>query len=122
MSRNKARDMAAGPAETDDDPSLDRIGFQVDHDQRNCRAALQGSLDPGGTQAVDHIYLQADQIGNEPREAIILSLGISTLEHEILSLYVPHGAQPFAERLKELGSFNPARAGRHRPDSINLPP
>jgi hypothetical protein len=117
--RGQPGDVPAGMAERRNDARSYGIADRG-HDQghRSCRL-LDGESGgcPGGH---DHRDLQGEQLRNQGREAIILSVRPPILDHDVSALDVPVVAQPLAELPDEIG-LEGHRGVSEEPDPVHVP-
>jgi hypothetical protein len=81
------------------DPGFDRIARDDDDRDLACRfLRCQGA---GDVERHDHVDLEPDELGREPRKPIQLSLRGAKLEGNVLPLHVAELTRSFAEFLLE---------------------
>jgi hypothetical protein len=70
------------------------------HDDRDRPGGLLGGLGRCPTHRDDDVHLQTDQVGREGGVAIILALGPSGLDGDVLTVHIAQLAQALAEGLE----------------------
>jgi hypothetical protein len=78
------RDVAAGPRQTLDKPSSDKVTGRDNN--RDGPGGIFGSLAIGSSGSDDDVNLETDEIGCEGREAIESTFRIPVLDADVLSL------------------------------------
>jgi hypothetical protein len=70
------------------------------HDDRDRPGRVLGGLGRCPTQRDDDVHLQTDQVGREGGETIMLALGPSELDGDVLTFHIAQLAQALAEGLE----------------------
>src|SRR6266545_2751073 len=103
-------DIAAGPREAGDEPTRNRIGNEREDDGDRPGRGF-GGLRGWRSHRKDDVYLQADQLGRELRESLVLSLRPSVLNSDVPIFYVAKLSQPLAEGVLESRSSRGRASG-----------
>jgi hypothetical protein len=85
-----------------DQPGRYRIASHR-HDNGDGLRHLRGGQCPGRPRGHNDIDFQADKVGDQSGEALILSLCPSVLDHNVLVLHIAALAQAMPESLHEVG-------------------
>src|SRR6516225_6093603 len=106
--RAHAREIAAGPVETLDQPKLYRITAGDEHDRRRCGDRF-GDLrrDHVGD---DHGDVAADEIGSKRRHPIMMILGETILNRNVLAFHKSGLRQSAPERRHQMREAGSSRA------------
>jgi hypothetical protein len=87
-------DVAAGTGKSFNIACPNRIGTRARQDDRNCFGRIHGRSDRKGSSCYhDAIDLETHQLGRKLRGTIALSLCISVLKGDVLSIHVAKFAQ-----------------------------
>src|SRR5262249_30880167 len=112
--------VAARPVEAGDKPQLDRVVTAGEHD-RNCRCRLFGcQRGPDASRRSDDADLMPNQVADECRQSIVLTLGPAIFDRNVLPLDVSALLQSLMECRECIGGLaggptaEKADHGQHR--------
>src|SRR5262245_49849308 len=89
--------IALGSGEAGNEPSLDRIAAAVEHDGDRCGRSLGRSSGRFAADRDDHGDLAANEISGQRGHSLVVTLGPSELDRDILALDESGFLEAFAE-------------------------
>ena len=94
--RTQAREIAIGPRQARHETGAHRIADR-DHDERHSARCLLHGKRRGRPGCDDHIHLGGDELGDQRREAFVLSVRPAVFDGDIAAFLIAKFAKALAE-------------------------